>query len=786
MRESGIPFLRSVMVSALLFGLFAEWLRPLLAMAELTEVHRLYPLLGAIGFYLALDATGVRGAFGWPLKLLFTIGWIGYWFRPDALADGTWWLTFPVEAAEDVRSALAGELLLRPETRTMLFLTGWSALVYAVHRITIERGHALWFVAATLSFLVLLQLWPGLDTSDGALRTAGIGMTLLALQHGAKWERLLGNRFSEARSTALARFGFCAACGAAALAIGYALSAGQPSESEPVSLSPVGEWLTSAAEGRFVPTGGAPAGTQTGFGDDDERLGRAVAPDDSVAFVAATSVPTYWRGDSKDVYTGRGWRSSALDDRSETFRNAAPPPGAEIVVQNVAALDDRIGGVVFAGGRVLRFLELKDPDGDRLSDIHVRADPDNDAYRIGTPGVRVGGYAIETALPRRDPDTLAADTAPPPRDPSDRYLQLPDELPPRVRELAERIVADVPDNRFLRARAIQSYLMANYRYSLNTEPPPPGADFVDTFLFETKEGYCNHFSTAMVVLLRAVGIEARWAKGFAPGEENADRPGTYVVRQSDAHSWVEVRFAESGWVPFEATPAAVGGAGTTATGFAGYAANAANMVLPASDGGAPAADPAATLAAANGTTPQDEPRSPFAAAANRLQASGERAVARISAAVSAGLASAAAKADAVEAAMRRLGAGSYPAWLPLAAWSAGGAALAAAALLAASRLRAALGRMPGTVALGPAGAARHSPQRRGLDRLWRRIYRRYGPRGRAETMREYAARLKLPNEAAREALIELVRYDEAVRYGGGGGQRVSRRRLEQLRRSIEA
>ena len=72
--------------------------------------------------------------------------------------------------------------------------------------------------------------------------------------------------------------------------------------------------------------------------------------------------------------------------------------------------------------------------------------------------------------------------------------------------------------------------------------PPRGTDFVDDFLFVTGEGYCNHFSTAMVVLLRAEGIPARWVKGFSAGSPDPEVPGRYVVTQGDAHSWVEVYF----------------------------------------------------------------------------------------------------------------------------------------------------------------------------------------------------------------------------------------------------
>lgn len=164
----------------------------------------------------------------------------------------------------------------------------------------------------------------------------------------------------------------------------------------------------------------------------------------------------------------------------------------------------------------------------------------------------------------------------------DLYLQLPATLPERVRELAHRI-AEPYDEPHDKARAIERFLKEHYTYSLDTAPPKDGSDFVDHFLFETGSGYCDHFSTAMAVLLRAAGIPARWVKGFLPGEPVTEeqamrlleeaglngrllpepgegRPAFSLVRNSDAHSWVEAWLPDAGWVAFEPTPGTAGGA----------------------------------------------------------------------------------------------------------------------------------------------------------------------------------------------------------------------------------
>ena len=109
-------------------------------------------------------------------------------------------------------------------------------------------------------------------------------------------------------------------------------------------------------------------------------------------------------------------------------------------------------------------------------------------------------------------------------------------------------------NRYDEAKAIESQLQSDYGYSLQMKAggPDPLADF----LFNVKTGHCEYFSTAMAVMLRTRGIASRVVNGFLPGEYN-EAAGAYTVRQSDAHSWVEVYFPESRtWVTFDPTPAA--------------------------------------------------------------------------------------------------------------------------------------------------------------------------------------------------------------------------------------
>lgn len=130
------------------------------------------------------------------------------------------------------------------------------------------------------------------------------------------------------------------------------------------------------------------------------------------------------------------------------------------------------------------------------------------------------------------------------------YFQLPPTLPQRVRELAIELTREY-DNIYDKAIALEEYLR-QIPYNEDIEAPPPDRDAVDYFLFDSREGYCDYYASAMAVMARAVGIPARIAVGYAGGEYTEERDG-YRVRRSNAHAWVEVYFPGYGWIEFEPT-----------------------------------------------------------------------------------------------------------------------------------------------------------------------------------------------------------------------------------------
>jgi protein-glutamine gamma-glutamyltransferase len=161
--------------------------------------------------------------------------------------------------------------------------------------------------------------------------------------------------------------------------------------------------------------------------------------------------------------------------------------------------------------------------------------------------VRYEGFSL---LPSVIPDKLRAASTEYTEQIAAVYLQLPP-LDPRIPALAREITAR-GRTPFDKAIMMESYLRSRFSYTLNLTGKP-GDDPLPHFLFETRAGHCEYFASAMAVMLRTLGIPSREVNGFLPGEYN-DLAGDYIVRASDAHSWVEVYFPGSGWLPFDPTP----------------------------------------------------------------------------------------------------------------------------------------------------------------------------------------------------------------------------------------
>jgi len=142
----------------------------------------------------------------------------------------------------------------------------------------------------------------------------------------------------------------------------------------------------------------------------------------------------------------------------------------------------------------------------------------------------------------------------------DIYTQLPPSLPTRVATLTSEIISKRGHQNaspIVKAMDIETYLKENYPYDLEIPPFPDNKDSVDYFLFEKKRGYCEHFASSMVVMLRTQGIPARLVTGYLPGRYNPIS-GYYSIKMSDAHAWVEYFIPDYGWYAVDPTPGFTG------------------------------------------------------------------------------------------------------------------------------------------------------------------------------------------------------------------------------------
>jgi transglutaminase-like putative cysteine protease len=257
-----------------------------------------------------------------------------------------------------------------------------------------------------------------------------------------------------------------------------------------------------------------------------------------------------WRGVALDEFTGRGWRKSSEARRTTEKKNDKGffQIGTADVLHHRTTqtifLESIESPVLFAASRPIAI------QGDFPV---VRLDSEGSVQARRREFERVIYKALsDTAQP--DEALLRSDVRPYLAS-FERYKQRPASLDPRIGALANAIVVNAhARNRYDEAKAIESALQTQYGYSLQMRAS--GSDPLSDFLFNVKAGHCEYFSTAMAVMLRTRGIASRVVNGFLPGEYN-EAAGAYTVKQSDAHSWVEVYFPESqSWVTFDPTPAA--------------------------------------------------------------------------------------------------------------------------------------------------------------------------------------------------------------------------------------
>ena len=295
------------------------------------------------------------------------------------------------------------------------------------------------------------------------------------------------------------------------------------------------------------------------------RVGRTM-------FEVKSDAPHYWRTAVLDEFDGRGWVQSdlagdgalQLPERPRTSSSVARlnPDWIHEVTVTMRGLESDL---VVGAGTPVRVPQL---DGVTVMErgLLLPTDQplsDGESYTMRSYIPDPGPGRLRSA-PTRYPADLDRDTVV--TLPGGRTVNVPFWGTPTdgsaerilaasayggVYRLARHVTAEA-SNPYDAVSAVENYLGSHYQYS---EFAPIDRLALRTFLLEDRRGYCQHFSGAMALMLRMVGIPSRVAAGFSPGKESQDG-GSYVVTDFDAHAWVETYFNGIGWVTFDPTPAA--------------------------------------------------------------------------------------------------------------------------------------------------------------------------------------------------------------------------------------
>ncbi|MCU4183702.1 DUF3488 and transglutaminase-like domain-containing protein [Acidiferrimicrobium sp. IK] len=283
-------------------------------------------------------------------------------------------------------------------------------------------------------------------------------------------------------------------------------------------------------------------------------------------FTVTSPVPSYWRLTSLDEFNGVQWQSTdSYVGVGHQLPGVQPPTPAtravdeDFHIQNLDSIWMPTGftpEAITGGGQV-----SWDPISGSL--LASKATSDGLSYHLTSL------QYLSTITAAR----LSDAPVPPPDTLTQHYLQLPSSVPATVRALALSITSKAT-NEYAKALALQNYFIDDPAFSYTLGPPSDGygIDALTTFLFDTKQGYCQQFAGAYAVMARAIGLPTRLAVGFTTGD--AIGPDSYQVRDADAHTWPEVYFGKAiGWLPFEPTK----GGGFAIPGATGYTGDTARV-----------------------------------------------------------------------------------------------------------------------------------------------------------------------------------------------------------------
>ncbi|MFZ7947099.1 transglutaminase TgpA family protein [Neobacillus sp. 19] len=545
----------SFLLYGLSFLLLWEWLRPI---EKLTNTDNIETFIAFMLITFVMSYFHLKGIWKGSIKLVFILFSINRFYYEQGFFHLKWLKSFLLDVADNI-GMLTGRQWndLSNEFRTLLFFILLWLMVYLIDYWLLNRKQIFIFFFMTLIYITVLDTFTPYSAKAAIVRTVAAGFAVMGM---LTFYRIIQKENVTVDSSFIRKW-MVPLAGMLAVSVVAGMAA---PKAAPIWPDPV-PYLT--ANNNKADGEGSGAGPhRIGYGTNDGALGGPFISDNNPVFKYEASGKSYWKMETKDTYTGKGWFASGSSPISYLKEELVP---VYSIPDSVETIKESASVNVHNN---YRYHFIMYPAGiQKITDIQP-TDPNGNRFMVDTTNERISYYdeelepvvprhfTVDFVRPKYKVQDLQRTTS---VDPStffyQKYTHLPEGLPQRIRELAEEITAE-KSNWFDKAKAVESYFSnSGFTYDQkNVAVPGTNDDYVDQFLFDTKRGYCDNFSTSMAVMLRTLGIPTRWVKGYTGGdflEYSKDNTSKqyYEVTNNNAHSWVEVFFPNQGWVPFEPT-----------------------------------------------------------------------------------------------------------------------------------------------------------------------------------------------------------------------------------------
>lgn len=538
------------------FLLLWEWLRPI---EQLTNTNHIEVFIIFLLIAFALPFFKVASIFQSNIKILFILFSINSFHYKESFFQFNWLQSFITNVVKDIGLLASRNWVdVSNEFRTCLFFILLWIMVYLIHWF-LKRQRIFIFFLMTLVYITVLDTFTVYVANAAIVRTVVSGFAVMGM---LTFYRMI-EKTKVNNDATFTRKWMMPLAGMIAFSVLIGIVA---PKAAPIWPNPV-PYIQAANQNQNVDDND---GIKTiGYGTNDSNLGGPVLGNDDPVFQYESNGEMYWKMETKDTYTGKGWIASGSTPAPFRQEDLVPlysfPKSVKTSKESARVTiheNYKYNFIMYPAG-MNKVLEISpsDPKGNtfQIDTINERISFYNSNSRPTVPQ----GITVEFEKPEYkvtdlmqttnfDPNTISPEFY-------QKYTQLPVGLPSRIQELAEQITAG-KTNWFDKAKAIEDYFDSpEYSYDqTNVAVPGLNDDYVEQFLFDTKRGYCNNFSTSMAVMLRTLGIPTRWVKGYTGGDlirhsDGESAKQTYEVTNNNAHSWVEVFFPNQGWVAFEPT-----------------------------------------------------------------------------------------------------------------------------------------------------------------------------------------------------------------------------------------